>query len=248
MLKSEMCRPGVSEPKPDAKPNKTLVDAFTSAVGRAADDAEIAVGDVVFRIAEMRRVRQVENLGSELKRAIPAERELAEHAQVKVGKARTPQAVEAGGAESALGNRPERRRVEPRTSRLEPEDLDLILDLVGDLLAAGQVQRRARRLYRERPARIRAEQPVHLPAAEDDRQGAAVIEEAPVFTEGQLRDERRLEVMRSIVRKQRLIQMEKIQRLYFRRIVAQRIAADPESPRPRICHVRLKTLSHATRQ
>jgi len=67
-------------------------------------------------------------------------------------------------------------------------DIDVVFDLIGHLITAGQIQRIAGRCHRERRAGIRAEQSVDLPAAEHRRRGAAVAEKWLVGSKRQLDD------------------------------------------------------------
>ena len=100
-----------------SEPEQPLVDAFPAAVCRARDrreTAEVSNGAIRIEleirhvgawIGEVRRVRQVEDLQAELDGCALRKRELPEHAQVEVGEARAAHAVEAGRAESPLGDR-----------------------------------------------------------------------------------------------------------------------------------------------
>src|SRR5688572_15782590 len=195
------------EPQAESDSEQPLINPFAPTVRGVRDDAEARrIRRIRRRVGEVRGVRQIENLHPELKRARGAERELAEHAHVEIGVAGSTQAVESSRPESPFGYRTECRRVEPWVARPDAaEDFHRVFHLIGHLITAIHIERRRGRLDREWRPRIRAEQPVHLPSAENCTSRAAVAEKRFAFTKWQLGDKRRLEVMRPILRQQRLV-------------------------------------------
>src|SRR5262249_43440992 len=113
-----------SEADSQPKPELALVDAFAREVGGAGDfgiAAEIAnrlvrkerrVRHVRARVAEVRRVAEVEGFGSELKLPSLRQRELPEQTEVPVGDARAAQRVQAGRTEARLRHLVESERIE----------------------------------------------------------------------------------------------------------------------------------------
>ena len=91
----------------------------------------------------MRRVGRVERLQAELQVGF-SDLEGAEQPQIQVRDARPAHGVAPHIAEPDFGDARERRRIEVRSVAADlPEDLDVLLDLVGRLLVARHVQRRA---------------------------------------------------------------------------------------------------------
>ncbi len=193
----------------------------------------------------MRRVGDVEDFDTELQRVAPTQPELAEEAQVQVGVPGTVHAVVSRVAESRLRDRRKRQRIEPRLARTDSTgNGDALFDLIRHLVAAIQLKRRPVSGHRKWLSGIRAEQPVHLPAARQRGGDAAVVQEPFAAAERQLCNERCLEVVPAVVGEWRLVQVEVLKRLDSGRAVGKLIAADAERLRQGIRHRRLNPVLH----
>jgi hypothetical protein len=86
---------------PDPQPELAFIDPLASEILHAGDSHEVlAVRDVVVRDREMRCVREVERLETELKPEVLGYREFAQDSEVPVEQARSAQEVVAGIAEA----------------------------------------------------------------------------------------------------------------------------------------------------
>ena len=201
--------PPASEPESQSKPEQPLVDPFTPAVGGVVMMPKLLAFDAVPRVGEMRRVGQVEDLHPELhrrgRRPARTARKTLKSKLAKPGprmllKPAVPNRRSVTGAE--------RQRIEPRIARPDAaEDLDLVLDLIGHLVAARQMSDVPDEVIVNGGPEYALKSPFTCQPPSSAAADAAVVQERLAVAERQLRDKRGLEVVRAVVRQPRLVQI-----------------------------------------
>jgi hypothetical protein len=198
----------------------------------AGDHHEVGSGHVgIARVAEVRRVGEVERLRTELNPEPLSDRENTEQREIEVLQSRAAQDVASRRAEADGGNIRERRWVEVTLvghagngSADSAELLDIRLHLVRRLSVARSIKRCAGSGNIERPARNQAQDAIDLPIAEQGSRHS-ILCQLLTFAEGKLRGKAELEVVWYIITGQGAVTA------YLRRSIEQR-----ESVRAGVVH------------